>query len=260
MEGKKVILITDADTALSFQIVRAFFGFSEAYHILLGGRSIEKAEAATHNATAEFSTSKSSVSAIRIDIGDDASIEAAFNTVQTTYGRLDALVNNAGETFVLVPPFLLVDTGVGEGNHSHERKPLSQRQPIIKLISPTGAQLDPQYHAGQLTMREMWNASWKVNMAGTQVTTYTFAALLLKQAQSSPPRLLSITSGTSTLAGSENAALPINCPAPAGPWPKPVHHLTAVPAHRSANTGMNMMMRYVSCDQGAGYAVTRPFS
>ena len=66
--------------------------------------------------------------------------------------------------------------------------------------------------------------------------TSTFMPLLLA---SSKPRLLFITSGTSTLAGTEDMALPVNQYPPAG-WPKPGF---SVPAYRSAKTGMNMMMR-----------------
>lgn len=60
--------------------------------------------------------------------------------------------------------------------------------------------------------------------------------LLLK---SSDPRILFITSGTSTLAETDNLALKINQP-PAKGWPKQDH---GVAAYRSAKTGMNMMMR-----------------
>lgn len=57
--------------------------------------------------------------------------------------------------------------------------------------------------------------------------------------QISQPRLLFITSGTSTLAGTENMALPVNKYPPRG-WPKTGF---SVPAYRSSKTGMNMMMR-----------------
>ena len=85
-------------------------------------------------------------------------------------------------------------------------------------------------------MREMWNHSWNVNTVGTQVITTAFIPLLL---QSSKPRLLFITSGTSTLEGTENTALAVNKIPPKG-WPKSGFN---VPAYRSSKTGMNMMMR-----------------
>lgn len=66
--------------------------------------------------------------------------------------------------------------------------------------------------------------------------TTVFVPLLL---ESSNPRLLFITSGTSTLEGTTNMALAVNQYPPKG-WPKANF---AVPAYRSSKTGMNMMMR-----------------
>ncbi|KAL4783717.1 putative short chain dehydrogenase [Aspergillus varians] len=98
------------------------------------------------------------------------------------------------------------------------------------LINNAGAQLEPLFTRGEIpTERELWNRSWSVNTASTQVVTTTFVPLLTKSAN---PRLLFITSGTSTLAGSENQALFINKPGVMG-----------VPAYRSSKTGLNMLMR-----------------
>ena len=83
--------------------------------------------------------------------------------------------------------------------------------------------------------RDMWNKSWDVNVTGTYIVTDTFAPLLL---ESSQPRLLFITSGTSTLTEHDNLAMGINRSPPKG-WPKKAF---AVTAYRAAKTGMNMMM------------------
>jgi NAD(P)-dependent dehydrogenase (short-subunit alcohol dehydrogenase family) len=98
-----------------------------------------------------------------------------------------------------------------------------------------GAQFDQQVPQGNMTTREMWNKSWDVNVTGTYIVTETFAPLLLKSSQ---PRLMFITSGTSTLTEHDNLALPINRPPPKG-WPKKQFTVTA---YRSAKTGMNMMV------------------
>jgi len=104
------------------------------------------------------------------------------------------------------------------------------------LVNNAGVQLDQQLAAGKLTEREMWNQTWNVNTSGTQLLTSTFIPLLLL---SSDPRLLFLTSGTSTLAGSENTALPLN-QSPVKGWPKAGFN---IPAYRSAKTGLIMMMR-----------------
>jgi NAD(P)-dependent dehydrogenase (short-subunit alcohol dehydrogenase family) len=106
----------------------------------------------------------------------------------------------------------------------------------LRLKITIGASFDHLYKAGKLSEREMWNKSWDVNVSGQQVMTTTFVPLLL---QSSDPRLLFITSGTSTLAGTENKALAVN-QYPAKGWPKTGF---AVPGYRSAKTGLNMLMR-----------------
>ncbi|KAH7076881.1 hypothetical protein BKA63DRAFT_532924 [Paraphoma chrysanthemicola] len=104
------------------------------------------------------------------------------------------------------------------------------------LINNAGAQFDQLVKQGKLTEREAWNKSWDVNTSGTQVMTTTFVPLLLESAN---PRLLFITSGTSTLAGTTNMALAVNHYPPKG-WPKTGF---SVAAYRSAKTGMNMLMR-----------------
>ena len=85
-------------------------------------------------------------------------------------------------------------------------------------------------------MREMWNQSWNVNTTGTQIITSIFIPLLL---ESENPRLMFITSGTSTLAGTDNMAIAVNHHPPAG-WPK---GNAGIAAYRASKTGMNMMMR-----------------
>ncbi|KAJ4989427.1 short chain dehydrogenase [Stagonosporopsis vannaccii] len=106
---------------------------------------------------------------------------------------------------------------------------------IDVLINNAGAQFDQQVPQGKMTTREMWNQSWNVNVTGTYILTRIFVPLLLSSSQ---PRLLFITSGTSTLMEHDNLALSINR-SPAAGWPKQEF---AVTAYRSTKTGMNMMV------------------
>jgi NAD(P)-dependent dehydrogenase (short-subunit alcohol dehydrogenase family) len=114
MEDKKIVLITGANTGIGFQVVRALFGSSNGvYEVLVGGRSLAKAQQAVQDVTAEFPSTHSHATAIQVDIEDDNSIEAAFKEVQKTFGRLDFLVNNAGKsysTFTLLAGRLTVST------------------------------------------------------------------------------------------------------------------------------------------------------
>jgi len=210
--ASKVVLITGANTGIGFQIVRALCSSDQAYDIIVGGRSFSKAQDAISSAEKEFPSSRSKLFPIQVDIEDDDSIQRAFDEVQSQFGKLDALVNNAG----------MYQT-------HRDRKSCS-------LTRTVGAQIDQQFAAGKLTERDMWNQSWNINTVGTQVMTSTFIPLLL---QTPDPRLLFITSGTSTLAGTSNLALPVNRHPPKG-WPKSG---LSVSAYRSAKCGMNMLMR-----------------
>lgn len=94
-----------------------------------------------------------------------------------------------------------------------------------------------------MSLREMFNASWDVNVSGAHIVTNTFLPLLLK---AQDPRLLFITSGTSSLSSQLKRTIPIDQSPPAG-WPKggPVGWGggVGIPAYRSSKTGLNMLMR-----------------
>ncbi|KAG7407613.1 Short-chain dehydrogenase/reductase tropE [Fusarium oxysporum f. sp. rapae] len=213
MEGRKLVLVTGANTGLGFQIVKAICSSDTEYEVLVGGRSIQKAEQAITSFKEQFPSSH--LHAIQVDIEDDASIVSAFEHVKTKYGKLDALINNAGE-FSLFKNASAILTG--------------------QCIQ--GAQLDQQLAAGKMSAREMWNKTYDINVTGTHLLTWTFAPLLL---ESSDPRLMFIASGTSSLTTSENPDFPVNRQ-PSKGWPKTLTNLD-LPAYRSSKTGMNMMMR-----------------
>jgi NADP-dependent 3-hydroxy acid dehydrogenase YdfG len=73
-------------------------GSSKPYTILLGGRSAEKANSAVKEAEAAFPKSLSILKAVQIDIEDDNSISELFELINAEYGRIDVLINNAGES------------------------------------------------------------------------------------------------------------------------------------------------------------------
>lgn len=110
------------------------------------------------------------------------------------------------------------------------------------LINNGGATFDTQIASGNMSIREGFNKSWNVNVSGTQVLTTLAIPLLLK---SSDPRLMFITSGTSTLAETErldNAMYQRLNASPAAGWPKE-QNIPPIVSYRSAKTGLNMLMR-----------------
>ncbi|EHL02791.1 putative Peroxisomal trans-2-enoyl-CoA reductase [Glarea lozoyensis 74030] len=96
MDSNQIVFITGANTGLGFEIVKSLLQSDVAYTILLGGRSIEKANTAAKDAQAQYPESSSTIETIQIDIEDDDSINQAFVKIIDGYKRLDVLINNAG--------------------------------------------------------------------------------------------------------------------------------------------------------------------
>lgn len=96
MNRKIIVLVTEANTGLGFEMIRALCSSEKAYEVLVGGRSLLRAEQAANAVMMEFPSTRSRAWPIQIDIEDDESIQRVFDGVATQFGRLDALVNNAG--------------------------------------------------------------------------------------------------------------------------------------------------------------------
>ncbi|KAH7192942.1 uncharacterized protein B0J16DRAFT_361247 [Fusarium flagelliforme] len=197
-ENKEIVLITGGNTGIGFETVKALFRSSKTYHILLGSRDTGKGDKAVAELEEEFPNAKSSVDVVQIDIVEDQGISHLFETVKSKFGRIDILINNAGANF--------------ESFREND-----------------GA--DPS------TARLLFNRTYNVNVASTQVFTATFIPLLL----SSPsPRIIFLTSGLSTLHGAHDSFLmKLSGSIPKG-WPK--SGIPTAVAYRSAKTALNMVM------------------
>lgn len=99
MADKHIILITGANTGLGLEVVKALYKSDVPYEIILGSRSVEKANEAITAVKQEFPTSKSNLSPVQVDVSSDDSIRRAFEHVKSQHGRLDTLLNNAGASF-----------------------------------------------------------------------------------------------------------------------------------------------------------------
>lgn len=117
---------------------------------------------------------------------------------------------------------------------------------IDALVNNAGASFDGTLRDGEMSIREAFNASWDINVSGTQVLTTLAVPLLLK---SSDPRLMFVTSGTSSMTETDpenwgNLAHllgRINA-APEKGWPKN-KELNPITSYRSTKAGLNMLMR-----------------
>ncbi|KAI0841405.1 putative short chain dehydrogenase/reductase [Hypoxylon sp. FL0890] len=95
--NKKVILITGANSGIGYETVVGLAQASPDYHILLGSRSLEKGEKALGDIKSSHTGAlKSNISVIQLEVTNSKSIAAAKEKVESEFGRLDVLVNNAG--------------------------------------------------------------------------------------------------------------------------------------------------------------------
>jgi NAD(P)-dependent dehydrogenase (short-subunit alcohol dehydrogenase family) len=99
MAEKHIVLITGANTGLGLEVVKALYKSDVPYEIILGSRSLDKANEAISSVKQESQYSKSHLSSVQVDVSSDDSIRKAFEQVKAQYGRLDTLLNNAGASF-----------------------------------------------------------------------------------------------------------------------------------------------------------------
>lgn len=105
---RKIVLVTGAATGIGLEAIKALVSSEHAsYEILLSARKLKQAQAAAEQVAAGLPSSSSRVVPLEIDIESDESIEAAANHVKADYGRLDALINNAGKFAYLLHTALI---------------------------------------------------------------------------------------------------------------------------------------------------------
>ncbi|KAH1432460.1 hypothetical protein KXX32_002278 [Aspergillus fumigatus] len=97
--ASKIVLITGANTGIGFQVVCALCNSTQTYSIIIGGRSPAKVHSAIRAIQSEFTNCQSQLYPLQIDLESDDSIKHAYEDISTKFGRLGALVNNAGAWF-----------------------------------------------------------------------------------------------------------------------------------------------------------------
>ena len=90
MADKKVALITGANKGIGKEIARQLG--AQGMTVLIGARDKGRGE----EAAAELSAGGADAQAVTLDVTDPATIAAAAAKIESDYGKLDVLVNNAG--------------------------------------------------------------------------------------------------------------------------------------------------------------------
>ena len=90
MADKKVALITGANKGIGKEIARQLGALGMT--VLIGARDRQRGE----EAATELTANGADAHPVVLDVTDQASIDAALKQVESGYGRLDVLVNNAG--------------------------------------------------------------------------------------------------------------------------------------------------------------------
>ncbi|KAI4603867.1 hypothetical protein KJ359_003689 [Pestalotiopsis sp. 9143b] len=94
---KRVVLVTGANGGIGLETVVHLAQSSDEYHILLGSRSAEKGNKALQEIkSAHGEPLKSIVTVLQLDVTSRESILAAKDGIESDFGKLDVLINNAG--------------------------------------------------------------------------------------------------------------------------------------------------------------------
>ncbi|KAH6952289.1 hypothetical protein BKA56DRAFT_625813 [Ilyonectria sp. MPI-CAGE-AT-0026] len=92
--NKRIILITGANSGIGYDTSYALANDSPDNHIIMGARSSVKGLAALNEIQARKPAG--TLSFLELDITSDESIKAAAQKLESDFGALDVLVNNAG--------------------------------------------------------------------------------------------------------------------------------------------------------------------
>ncbi|KAI1374713.1 hypothetical protein F4677DRAFT_446977 [Hypoxylon crocopeplum] len=97
LAGKHIFPQRGANSGIGYETVVALSHASAEFHILLGSRSLEKGQKALKDIQSTYDGYlKGTISVLQIDVIDLKSIQAAKDRIETQFGRLDVLINNAG--------------------------------------------------------------------------------------------------------------------------------------------------------------------
>ncbi|ORY13405.1 hypothetical protein BCR34DRAFT_268744 [Clohesyomyces aquaticus] len=95
----RFILITGASNGIGKDSTHALVSASPNNHVIMGVRNMDKGQAVLKELQAR--NPQGTLSLVHLDVTNDDTISAAVKTIDSDFGRIDVLVNNAGVHFGL---------------------------------------------------------------------------------------------------------------------------------------------------------------
>lgn len=86
---------TGANSGVGYATAQVIAEAAVNYHIILSGRSLKNTQMALNEISSNANV-RGSLSALQLDVTDRVSVEAAAREVERDFGKVDVLINNAG--------------------------------------------------------------------------------------------------------------------------------------------------------------------
>ena len=156
MASKTIVLVSGANQGLGYEMCKKLATEQPDFHILVASRD----ETRGREAAAKLQDLKGIVEAVQLDISKEKSIEACVKWIDTKFGRLDVLINNAAisdysvrdEPTIRAKMQKCFDTNVfGTASLTDACVPLLQKGTVPRIVfvssemGSVGNTLDPKF-------------------------------------------------------------------------------------------------------------------
>jgi NAD(P)-dependent dehydrogenase (short-subunit alcohol dehydrogenase family) len=176
MTDREIVLITGANKGIGFETARRLAELGMT--VLVGARDRGRGE----HAVARLSTRSPAVHVVALDVTDPASIAAAAENVEARFGKLDALVNNAGIGNASAPPSTqslpamraLFETNLyGAIAVTQAFLPLLERAPAARIVNVSSSLGSLRLAADATSRIAAWNGLFGYSASKTALNAFT---------------------------------------------------------------------------------------
>lgn len=175
MADAPIALVTGANRGIGLEVCRQLA--QRGYTVLLGSRDLTKGQAAA----APLQRQGWEVLPRQLDVTDKASIEQLRTQIESTFGRLDVLVNNAAILYDTWQRALTADLAVvREALETNTLGAWQMCQAFVPLLrrSPHGRIVNVSSEAGSLASMDGGTPAYNISKVGLNALTRMLAAEL----------------------------------------------------------------------------------